>query len=175
MSAPPPPIEVVYLEMREPPAPTRLVAPIAGVALRPDCRIGVDLYRRLYREVGEPWSWDQRTGLSDAALGAILVDPRLEVSVLEVDGAAGGFVELDSRLGDEVLVAYFGLLPELIGRGLGRYFLDWSVRRAWLTRPRRLWLATSSLDHPRALANYLEAGFVEFDRKRVSGDRTGRR
>jgi GNAT superfamily N-acetyltransferase len=54
---------------------------------------------------------------------------------------------------------HFGLMPEFIGQGLGRYFLRWAIGRAWSYGPRRFWLHTDTKDHPAALPNYLKAGF----------------
>ncbi len=34
--------------------------------------------------------------------------------------------------------------------GLGAGLLDWRLERAWSYRPRRVWLHTCSLDHPRS-------------------------
>jgi GNAT superfamily N-acetyltransferase len=59
-----------------------------------------------------------------------------------------------------VEIAYFGLLPAFVGRGLGGYLLTVATERAWELAPPRVWLHTSTLDHPAALPNYLKRGFV---------------
>jgi GNAT superfamily N-acetyltransferase len=51
-------------------------------------------------------------------------------------------------------------MPEYIGQGLGKYFLQWTIERAWSYQPRRFWLHTCTLDHPAALPNYEKAGLV---------------
>jgi hypothetical protein len=56
-----------------------------------------------------------------------------------------------------VELTQFGLVPEFIGQGLGKYFLRWSIGTAWSYQPRRFWLHTCTLDHPRALPNYMQA------------------
>ena len=56
-------------------------------------------------------------------------------------------------------VAYFGLLPGFVGRGLGKFLLTQAVERAWARGAARVWLHTSSLDHTSALPNYLSRGF----------------
>jgi GNAT superfamily N-acetyltransferase len=119
-------------------------------------------YRFLYDAVGSNWNWTSRNKLSDAALAAIIHDPRDEVHVLFGDGVPAGFVELDRRVEGEIEIAQFGLMPEFIGQGLGRYFLQWSIDRAWSYNPKRLWLHTCTEDHPAALPNYLKAGFVVY-------------
>jgi GNAT superfamily N-acetyltransferase len=86
-------------------------------------------------------------------------------------GVPAGFVELDRRREDEVEIAYFGLLPEFIGRGLGRYLLAWSIDKAFALAPEgishRLWVHTCNHDHPEALALYQRAGFDVYRQERL--------
>lgn len=56
----------------------------------------------------------------------------------------------------------FGLLPAFIGRGLGGAFLSAGLRIIWDLPIRRVWLHTSSRDHPIAMRNYLARGFTPF-------------
>ena len=58
-----------------------------------------------------------------------------------------------------VEIAYFGLMPGAIGRGLGKALLGCAVRDAWAMGATRVWLHTCTLDHPHALPNYLARGF----------------
>jgi len=97
--------------------------------------------------------------LSDAELTAILQDPRVEIHVLYADGVPAGFAELDRRVEGEIEIKQFGLMPEFLGQGLGKYFLQWTLERAWSYKPTRVWLHTCNLDHPAALPMYLTAGF----------------
>ena len=120
----------------------------------------VAYYRLLYDAVGRDYDWTSRKKLSDAELAALLHDPRLEVHVLMADGVPAGFAELDRRTEGEVELVQFGLLSEFIGQGLGRYFLQWTIDRAWSYNPSRSWLHTCTKDHPAALPNYLKAGFA---------------
>jgi len=81
-----------------------------------------------------------------------------------------GYAELDRRQPLEVELAYFGLMPEFIGRGLGGFMLNWTVHRAWSSEPRRVWLHTCTLDHPQALAVYQKAGFEIYQREQKFED-----
>lgn len=119
-------------------------------------------YRFLYDAVGRDWNWTSRKKLSDSALSAIIHDPRDEIHVLFVDGVPAGFVELDRRVEGEIEITQFGLMPEFIGQGSGKYFLQWSIDRAWSYNPKRLWLHTCTEDHPAAIPNYLKAGFAVY-------------
>jgi GNAT superfamily N-acetyltransferase len=60
---------------------------------------------------------------------------------------------------DSIEIAYFGLMPEFVGQGLGKYLLARAVEAAWAEKPSRVWLHTCTLDHPSALPNYLKRGF----------------
>ena len=161
-------VTVTYLEMRSPdrrsPAP-EWTEPIR--IMRAECPTA-SFYRYLYDTVGADWSWYERRRLSDEALATIVHDDAVEVFVLYVRGVPAGYVELDRRIADEVEIAYFGLVPEYVGRGLGPRLLDWALGRAWSYRPRRVWLHTCSLDHPKALAVYRRAGFEVYDHEVVS-------
>ncbi len=124
----------------------------------------VAFYRFLYGRVGAEWTWVSRRLMDDATLAAEISDPAVEIYVLYVDGAPAGYGELDRRPENgSVELAYFGLMPEFIGRGVGKYLLDTVVDIAWTGDPKRLWVHTCDLDHPRALAVYQKAGFEPFD------------
>ncbi|WP_420565493.1 GNAT family acetyltransferase [Thalassobaculum sp.] len=124
----------------------------------------VSFYRYLYNSVGGDWTWVSRRLMDDAELAGHITDPKVEVYVLYVDGAPAGYGEIDRRSDDgNVELAYFGLLPEFIGRGVGRYLLDTMVDIAWTGPTTRLWVHTCDLDHPRAIGTYQKAGFVPFD------------
>jgi GNAT superfamily N-acetyltransferase len=142
---------VTYLEMTAPPAQRSRPAPRDDLEIRRAHRPTVSFYRYLYAAVGDPWTWAVRHWPSDAELAAILNDPRVEVNVLSAAGVPAGYAELDRREPPDTELVYFGLTPEFIGQGLGAYLLDWAIHHAWRARPRRLWLHTCDLDHPRAL------------------------
>ena len=154
-------VTVTYLEMLEPPT-APVPPPPPGVEVRHVRAPSVEYYRHLYDMVGHTWYWADRLDVSDAALRELLEDPRVEVHVLIVDGREAGYAELDRAEPGEVRLMYFGLAPGFIGRGLGRWFLAWAVARAWSLGPKRVWVDTCTLDHPRALPGYEAAGFRRF-------------
>jgi GNAT superfamily N-acetyltransferase len=151
-------VKVFYLEML---APSRLAVPPPrqGLTVIHARKPTVPFYRFLYDTVGRPYHWHSRGKLSDAALAATIQDPLDEVHVLHVEGTPAGFAELDRGTEDEIELVQFGLMPEFIGQGLGKWFLQETVDRVWSYQPRRFWLHTCTLDHPAALPNYQKAGF----------------
>ncbi|MBP86373.1 MAG: GNAT family N-acetyltransferase [Planctomycetaceae bacterium] len=122
----------------------------------------VPYYRFLYDAVGQDYHWLSRRKLSDAELASILHDPSNEVHVLHIAGSPAGFAELDRRQPDEIELVQFGLMAEFIGQGLGKWFLQWTIDKAWSYKAKRFWLHTCTLDHPAALPAYQKAGFVLF-------------
>jgi GNAT superfamily N-acetyltransferase len=119
-------------------------------------------YRYLYREVGRYYHWIDRLGWTDQEILAHLANPNLSLWTMYVEGSPAGFFELLKYEDGSTEVAYFGLLPEFIGRGLGKQLLNEAIARAWQTNPTRVWLHTCTLDDPVALPNYLKRGFIPF-------------
>ena len=149
-----------YLEMRAPgelqPAPP----PSSGAVVERAEACSPDLWRRLYREVGQEYHWVDRLAWTDDEISRYLADPALELWLLEDAGELAGYFELRKDADGAVEIAYFGLLPAAIGRGLGKYLLTRAVEQAWARGATRVWVHTSSLDHSSALSNYLARGFT---------------
>lgn len=153
-------VVVTYLAMTEAPRRPPTPIPPGKLALLHAESPPVSFYRYLYDTVGEPWFWYERRKLADESLAAILQDPRVEIYVLYASGVPAGYSEIDRRAAPDAAIAYFGLVPHFIGRGLGAFLLNWTIDSAWRHRPRRLTVNTCTLDHPKALALYQRAGFV---------------
>jgi ribosomal protein S18 acetylase RimI-like enzyme len=127
-------------------------------------------YRYLYVQVGEPWLWFERRTWSDAQLRTHLARDDIEVFVFYVGGVAAGYFELHRATSGDTELCYFGLLPDFIGQGFGFHFLQSAVDTGWLGTTRRLWVHTSTYDHPRALGLYQRAGFRVYERRDILFD-----
>lgn len=127
----------------------------------------VHFYRYLYETVGGPHIWVERTRMSDEALAKIVQDERVEVYVLYCEGAPAGYAELDFRKPNEAELAYFGLIQDFIGLGLGSFLLATAIDIAWSKPIDRLWVHTNTLDHPRALPLYQKMGFVPYAQEKT--------
>ncbi len=158
-------VTVTSLEMLEAPVRDAPPPPPGDVKIIRSQHPSLAFYRFLYNTVGEPWAWWERRVMSDEDLSAIVQDPLVEVHVLYQAGTPAGYFELDRRDMPDIELAYFGLTPDAIGKGLGGYLLGEAVRAAWSYAPLRLWVHTCTLDHPRALGVYQQAGFKPFARK----------
>src|SRR5436190_19423109 len=112
---------VTYLEMRAPPDQEELPSPLSLQRIEvPD----PEHYRELFRLIGAPWLWFSRLTLDDAHLAEIIQHPRVELySVLDQSSSEVGMLELDFREPHECELAVIGLIPELSGKGHGRWLL----------------------------------------------------
>jgi GNAT superfamily N-acetyltransferase len=119
-------------------------------------------FRYLYCEVGRTYHWVERLGWTDEQIHAYLSKPSISLWVLYCAGAPGGYFELRQNEDGSVEIVFFGLIKEFMGRGLGKYLLTIAIEQAWKKATNRIWVHTSTLDHPAALSNYLKRGFKPF-------------
>jgi GNAT superfamily N-acetyltransferase len=154
---------VTSLEMRA--RPKLRPAPESDLHLVRWANPELSKYRALFRRVGEPWLWFSRLVMADEALVAILSDARVQVfAVADRTGIEVGMLELDFRQQGQCEIAYFGLVPELAGRGHGRWLMAQALALGWARDVQRLWVHTCTLDHPAALGFYRAQGFVPYGR-----------
>ena len=168
---------VTYLEMASSPKRPSVPMPFGQYILLKLRQPSAAFYRFLYNSVGEIWFWTDRRKMSDEELLTNIGNEKVEIHVLYANGEPAGFIELDFRETGIGLIGYFGLFPQWIGRGLGKYLLNWGIDYAWQKGIERLTVETCTLDHPRALAQYQKAGFTPYKRRhkriidpRLAGD-----
>lgn len=122
------------------------------------------LNRFLYATVGADWTWYQRLVWSYQQWLEFLDRPEVGTWIAYVQGTPAGYFELEKQPGGSVEIAYFGLLPQFIGQGIGGALLRDAILTARDFGASRVWLHTCSMDHPAALSNYQARGFRIFDR-----------
>lgn len=178
------PLVTTYLEMRSG----------DGAPDRPNCdqKFGVRklhepnwiFNRDMYIAVGQTWKWIDKLPWTDERWKEHASDPNLRTFAAYYDNALVGYYELRrsyasstaSHSGEyegQVEIAYFGLLPDSIGRGLGSALLMTAIENAWAwtPTPSRIWVHTCNRDHPNALNNYQARGFKIY--KIEEGEPTG--
>lgn len=158
---------VIFLELLAR-APRLSAAPPAGfggkaaiIARAENCP--PHFYRYLYEQVGRPHHWEMRRSQSDAALAAILHAENTILHILYCGFCPAGFAEThlsekDGKRAAELI--YFGLIPDYQGKGLARFFLSEVLQAAWAAGADKIITQTNSLDSPRALQLYQQAGFT---------------
>ncbi len=132
------PVRTTYLEMKARPAAGPIALP-DGWRGRALAGTGTPVNTGSF---SPPWAaprgWSGRLILDEGELAAVLRDGTTEIYRLRRRGETAGFAELDRGRPKEAGIAYFGLLPGFIGRGLGGFLLNWAIHRAWRTETERV-------------------------------------
>lgn len=149
---------VTRLEMNQRPRPAPL--PPSRLRLVRWSSPAADRYRALFRRVGAPWLWYSRLAMDDARLAATIGDPSVQVhAAIDPAGIEVGLLELAHPSETACELSYFALVPELVGRGQGRWLMAHALALGWRPGVTRMSVNTCTLDHPRALPFYRAAGF----------------
>ena len=121
--------------------------------------------RDLYFRVGEQWDWIDKRPWTNQQWREYATAPELRTFGGYYDDQLAGYYELRRDDSGGVEIAYFGLLPEFIGRGFGGALLTSAIEEAWRMSPKpsRVWVHTCNRDHPQALANYQSRGMVIYE------------
>lgn len=153
---------VTYLEMTE--RPSLLVPPLpGGVRLVRVTDPPVWFFLSMYDAVGRDYEWRNRFEQAERdpdGLTAFVKSPDVEMWVAYANGYPNGFFVLDRQVPGNCELAYFGLVPEAVGGGLGGVLLKTAISYGWSAPgTTRMTVNTCSLDHPRALPLYQKMGF----------------
>jgi len=159
-------VTVTFLEMTAPPAYYAPCPYGRQIALLKARNIPLHFYRYLQDRVGRKWHWVNVLRLSDEELAASLQAPGRDIRVLYLDGAPAGFFDLKPHLPDHTELAYFGMMEQAMGQGIGRWFLSAAIEAAWSSNPKVVTVQTCTLDHPAALPLYQKLGFSPVGQKR---------
>jgi GNAT superfamily N-acetyltransferase len=159
------PTVVTFLEMTSRPSALPPQQPKGKVAILKAENPPLHFYRYLYDTIGDAYKWVDRRKKSPADLAAIVQHPQNELYVLYADGCPAGMAEIDMRDPAIGHLAYFGLIPEYVGRRLGYFFLYQACVNAWSRPISRMLVNTCTLDHPRALPLYQRVGFSPYSRE----------
>src|SRR3546814_3087511 len=121
-------------------------------------------YRAFFRRVSEPLLWFSRLVMADRTLIDIIHDDDIEVyAVTDPMGIEVGILELDFRSLPDCELSFFALIPELAGKGLGRWLMAHAQMLAWRVGVERFWVLTCTLDHPTALGFYRDRKSTRLD------------
>ena len=151
-----------YLEMRDPGELQSACSDDPRIRIEQQRDCSVSFFRYLYAEVGRKYRWMDRLPWTDEQIRAYLQSLEISFWLMTYDDAPAGYFELRKCEDGSTEIAYFGLLPGFLGRGLGKHLLTWATKQAWAMGTNRVWLHTCTLDDKAAMPNYLKRGFQPF-------------
>ena len=159
-SLPPGHVGTVVTALRMTRRPAAGPLPASDLSIKPWPEPDLDRYRALFRRIGARWLWYSRLVMSDAELRAAIGEVHV---VRDSGGGEVGMIELELGPG-ACRIRFLGLVPELTGRGHGRWLVGAALALAWRDGVEQVELYTCSLDHPAAMPVYLSAGFTAVSR-----------
>ncbi len=162
------PFTITYLEMTE--RPTFPMPTLPGdVRLERAIDPPVWFFLSLYDAVGRDYEWQDRFDQAEtdpAALQAFVRNPDVVIWTALRGGWPQGFFVLDWSEPAVCDLAYFGLVPQAVGGGLGCPLLETAILTGWSgDGVEKMTVNTCTLDHPRALSLYQKLGFSPVERE----------
>jgi GNAT superfamily N-acetyltransferase len=160
---PMPEIVTTYLQMSSPDELVPARFPDPDFVVREAVERQWQLNRSLYLRVGEQWEWSDKRGWSDAQWEDYVACDQLRTFVASWQETTLGYYELRRDDAGSVEIAYFGLVPDFIGRGFGGALLTDALEQAWAWDARRHDRECRYAPRRAALRNYQSRGMKVYN------------
>ncbi len=130
--------------------------------------VDFQLNKFFYKNIGKNHHWIDRLIWTDKQWIDYVTDKKVKTFILKDKEDLAGYFELIFHPDkNEVEIAYLGLLEEYQNKKLGSYLLSTAIKNSFLSKPKRVWVHTCSLDHKNALKNYISRGMKIFKTETV--------
>ncbi|MBX7146896.1 MAG: hypothetical protein K1X44_06270 [Alphaproteobacteria bacterium] len=156
-------IQITYLVQKSKPLNLKSFSAHQDLEVSKINHIPISYYRFLYNTIGAPWLWYERRLISDQELSNYIHHPDIHIHILYKQKIPIGYSEINLKNKKRIDFVYFGLMPWILGQGIGSWFLDWNLNYIWFFNPDEILINTCTLDHPKALPNYLNVGFKKIN------------
>ncbi|MDA9170837.1 GNAT family N-acetyltransferase [Alphaproteobacteria bacterium] len=114
----------------------------------------------LYKTIGLSYDWTDQINKTEEERNIFINNENVKFFTLIKQGWTAGFYILDFREKFVCDLSYIGLVPDAIGKGLGKFLFKTAILSAWeKTNINKLTVNTCSLDHKNALPLYQKLGF----------------
>ena len=121
------------------------------------------LNKFFYKNIGKKHKWIDRLVWTENQWIDYVSSEKVKTYVLKYKGDLAGFFELIFHSEkNEIEIAYFGILEEFQNKKLGSYLLSEAIKKSFKRNINRVWVHTCSLDHKKALNNYIARGMKIF-------------
>ena len=126
------------------------------------------LNKFFYKNVGRKHQWVDRLIWTDNQWIDYASNKNVKTYIFKKKDDLAGFFELIfHEEKKEIEIAYFGLLEEFQNKNLGSFLLSEAIKKSFSNNVNRVWLHTCSLDHEKALNNYIARGMKIFKTETV--------
>ena len=126
------------------------------------------LNKFFYKNIGKKHHWVDRLIWTEKQWVEYTSNKQVKTYVLKKkDDLAGYFELIIHKDKNEVEIAYLGLLEDYLNKKLGSFLLSSAIKNSFLSKPKRVWVHTCSLDHKNALINYISRGMKIFKKETI--------
>ena len=130
--------------------------------------VDFQLNKFFYKNIGKKHHWLDRLVWTEKQWIDYVSNINVKTYVLKNAKNFAGYFELNLHPDkNEVEIAYLGLLEEYQNKKLGSFLLSEAIKNSFLSKPKRVWVHTCSLDHKNALNNYISRGMKIFKTETV--------
>ena len=130
--------------------------------------IDFQLNKFFYKNIGKNHHWVDLVVWTDKKRIDYVSNKNVKTYVLKISNDLAGYFELNLHSEkNEVEIAYLGLLEEYRNKKMGSYLLSNAIKNSFLSKPKRVWVHTCSLDHKNALNNYISRGMKIFKKETI--------
>jgi hypothetical protein len=130
--------------------------------------VNFQLNKFFYKNIGKKHHWVDRLIWTEKQWVEYTSNKQVKTYVLKKkDDLAGYFELIIHKDKNEVEIAYLGLLEDYLNKKLGSFLLSSAIKNSFLSKPKRVWVHTCSLDHKNALINYISRGMKIFKKETI--------
>ena len=125
--------------------------------------VDFQLNKFFYKNIGKKHHWVDRLVWTEKQWIDYVSNKKVKTYILKNENDLAGYFELIFHVEkNEVEIAYLGLLEEYQNKKLGSHLLSEAIKNSFISKPKRVWVHTCSLDHKNAILNYQARGMKIF-------------
>ena len=163
-----PKVQRFFLEIKKDKKPQQLIILPKNIEIFQETKKDINLNKFFYRQIGRDHFWRDRLLWSDKEWEKYINNKNLETGIMKINDNLVGFYEQEFHKNqNEMELIQMGILKEHQGKKLGSFLLRYIVQSMLNRDIDRIWVHTCSLDHKRALNNYLSKGLKIFKEEEI--------
>ena len=163
-----PKVQRFFLELKKDKKPKKQIIFPKNIKIFLMLEKDININKFFYRQVGKDHFWRDRLLWSDKEWEKYINNKYLETGIMKLNDELVGFYEQEFHKNqNEMELIQMGILKEHQGKKLGSFLLRYIVQSVLNRDIDRIWVHTCSLDHKRALNNYLSKGLKIFKEEEI--------